>query len=153
MVVRPGFWQGTVAAIVPTDDALIVVQRARRGISPSRPDRVGKDSTANNARMNTMLAIELNIPPIDETLLRVVAIDSPTCRPPHRVGVKDHPIVTSGDTSRPWVDAHRHPLVGNVELVSWDLITVGQLVSIVHRTPNLDLTRRRSSRIPLGQPL
>ena len=95
--------------------------------------------------MDGMLAVEHDGPVVDESFA------APAGRDPQRVLVEDHPISTSRDAAGPGIQPDRNSLVGEVRSVGADLVGRGQVRPIVHRHPRLELRRRRSPRVTLGQ--
>ena len=94
-----------------------------------------------------MLAVELNISPIDEDILGPLAGDLPSRSPSQGVGIEDHPLAASGDPTRAWVEPNSDAFISDVQAIAGDLVAMGKHVAIVHCAPDLDAARFGTSAI------
>ena len=98
-----------------------------------------------------MLAVELDIAPIDEYFIGMLFGDLPSCSPSQGVGIKYHPLASSGDPPGPRIESNRDAFVSDIQRIAGNLIAMREHISIVHRAPCFDFAWLGTSRIPARQ--
>ena len=98
-----------------------------------------------------MLAVELDIAPIDEYFIGMLFGDLPSCSPSQGVGIKYHPLASSGDPPGPRIESNRDAFVSDIQRIAGNLIAMREHISIVHRAPCFDFAWLGTSGIPARQ--
>src|SRR6185437_12451025 len=111
LVPSPGAGQRAIGSAVAATETRIV-ESARFWIRPAGTDRVGEPHLPGNARMDLMLAVEIDAVPVDESF------SAPRRRDAHRVVVEQHPVPSTRHSARSVVQTYRDALVGEVAFVA-----------------------------------
>ena len=112
-----------------------------------RPSRGPVDArqSARDVRVNSVLAVEVNPLPIDESLA------TPRRREPHRVVVVDYPIVAARNASRTGVKTNTDSLVSDVLGIVASLDRRHQAGAVIHHQPGLNMGRLGTALAAFGQ--
>src|SRR5262249_854801 len=121
-----------------------VVEPAALGVRPARADRIGKRGLANDARVDGMLAVEIDAIPIDEP------IAGPGRDGPERIMVVHQPAPAARDAPGAVVEPYRNALVCEVTLLA-DLDGRHHARPVIHARPRLDARRFGSAVGPFRQ--
>src|SRR5207248_11301516 len=118
-------------ALAVTADEAGVFEAAVGRVGPAGTDRVGEADSANRARVDGVLAIEVDAVPIDE------ALAAPRRDDTQGIVIVKYPVPAARHAAWSGIEAHRDALVGKVALVA-DFHGQHQARPIVHVCPRLD---------------
>jgi hypothetical protein len=143
LVPRPGSRQWAIGFVVAAPQPCIV-ESTRLWIRPAGADRIGKADFPHHARMNLMLAVEVDAFPVDE------ALAAPGRRDSQRIVFKQHPVPPARHAPRSIVQGYSDAFVGEVALVA-DFKRRHEAGAVVHAHPRLDVRRLRPAARSLRQ--
>ena len=154
----PFLGQRPIAPRIASLDPCVILKGCSRkgcsrsiGVRPTRSAGIPQYDIADDSRMDSVLAIELNIAPIDEYIIGIFLGNFPPRSPSQGVGIKYHPLASSGDPSGPRIESNRDPFVSDIQRIAGNLIAMREHVSIVHRAPCFDFAWLGTSGIPTRQ--
>ena len=133
--------QWPVTPTITTHHTKVVRETAGLRTGPARTIRVARQQQPADGRVNLMLPVKLNPPPVNKIPLGIRLFRStPGSRHPQRVSVKQHPVPATGNAPRTGIQSHRQTLLRNVVPGGRYFVRMRQRRTIIHRIPGLNCT-------------